>query len=139
MAKILLIDDEEMIRRRLGELLTLDGYEVFLAEDGVKGLEMFKKENPEIILVDIKMPGMDGIEVLKEVKKISPETEVIVISGHSKMEISIDVLKQKAFDYIAKPINYDELVISVKGALEKQRLLIENRQIQEEVQKQRSE
>lgn len=133
MAKILLIDDEEMIRRRLEELLIMDGFEVFLAEDGEKGLEMFKKETPGIILVDIKMPGMDGFEVLEEVKKVSPETEVIVISGHGERETSNDVLRRKAFDYITKPINYDELVISIKRALEKQRLVIENRQRQEDV------
>ncbi len=138
MAKILLIDDEEMIRRRLEELLVMDGYEVFLAEDGKRGLEIFKKENPGIILVDIKMPGMDGIEVLEEVKKVSPETQVLVISGHGEREISIDVLRRKAFDYITKPINYDKLVISIERALEKQRLLIENRQRQEDVQKQRN-
>ena len=134
MASILLIDDEEIIRRRLGKLLTMDGYEVFLADDGQKGLDIFEKEYPQIVLVDIKMPGMDGIEVLSAVKKISPQTEVIVITGHGGMETSIEALRKDAFDYITKPINYDELEISIKRALEKQRMLIENRQMLRELQ-----
>lgn len=135
MAKVLIIDDEEIIRRRLKELLVMDAYEVFVADSGKAGLDIFKKENPEIVLVDIKMPGMDGIEVLSEVKKVSPQTEVLIITGHGGIDSAIQALRQNAFDYITKPINYDELEIAVKRALEKQRLLIENRRMQDELKK----
>jgi len=132
MARILVIDDEEIILRRMEKLLALDGYETFAAENGEAGLEIFKKEKPGLVLVDIKMPGMDGIKVLSEIKKISPETEVIVITGHGGIDTAIDALRQGAFDYITKPINYDELQIALKRALDKQNLLAENRRLLEE-------
>lgn len=122
-AKLLLIDDEEIIRRRLSQLLVLDDYEVFTAEDGKSGLELFKTESPEIILCDIKMPGMDGIEVLRQVKDISSQTEVIMITGHGGTETAIQALRGGAFDYINKPVNYDELEIVISRAVEKQRVL----------------
>ncbi len=139
MTKVLVIDDEEISRRMLKRLLTMAGYETFVADGGEAGLKIFKKENPDIVLVDIEMPGMDGIEVLGEVKKIFAQTEVIVITGHGGMETVIEALRKDAFDYITKPINYDELKITIKRALEKQRLLIENRRMHEETVKQRDE
>ncbi|MBF0544522.1 MAG: response regulator [Candidatus Riflebacteria bacterium] len=123
MAKLLIIDDEELIRRRLEKLLQLDDYETFCAEDGPKGLALFQQVNPDMALVDIKMPGMDGIEVLKKIKELSKSTEVIMMTGHGGTETVIDALRAGAFDYIAKPIEYDELEISIKRALEKQGMM----------------
>ena len=111
MAKVLLIDDEELIRRRLSEILTMEGYEVSVAENGEAGLEIFKKENPEIVVVDIKMPGMNGIEVLRQVKEISSQTEVVIITGHGGTETAVQALRGGAYDYITKPISIDELEI----------------------------
>ena len=122
MAKVLVIDDEKIIRDRMKKILGLDGYETFTAEDGEKGLEIFHKEKPEIALVDVKMPGMDGIEVLKNIKEKSEVTEVIIITGHGGVETAIDALKQGAFGYIQKPVEYDELAIEIKKALEKQEI-----------------
>lgn len=122
MAKILVIDDEKIIRDRLKKLLELDGHDAFVAEDGANGLEVFRREKPDIIFVDIKMPGMDGIEVLKRIRENSSKTEVIIITGHGGVETAIQALQQGAFDYITKPIEYDELEIDINKALAKQEL-----------------
>lgn len=121
MTKILVIDDEETIRENLKNLLEIEDYKVFTAANGQKGLETVEKERPEIVILDIKMPGMDGIEVLKRIKKVSKETEVIMITGHGGIETAIDAMKEGAFHYIQKPIEYSELDIFIKKALEKQK------------------
>ena len=120
MTKILVIDDEKIIRESLATLLKLDGYHVFIAEDGSKGLETFGKEKPEIVLVDIRMPGIDGIDVLKNIRESSKKTEVIMITGHGGVDTAIEALKKGAFGYIQKPVEYDELEMEVKKAIEKQ-------------------
>ena len=122
MAKILLIDDEALIRDRMKKLLTLDDYEAFTAEDGKKGLEVFKKEKPDIVLLDIKMPGIDGIEVLKKIREQPEKTEIIMITGHGGVETAVEAIRAGAFGYIQKPVEYDELIIEIKRALEKQEM-----------------
>ncbi len=122
MAKILIVDDEQIIRDRMQKLLELDDYETVTAGDGPKGLEALEKEKPQVALVDIKMPGMDGIEVLRQIKERTDETEVIMITGHGGVETAIDALKIGAFGYIQKPVEYDELEIEIKRALEKQEM-----------------
>ncbi|MBW1943364.1 MAG: hybrid sensor histidine kinase/response regulator [Deltaproteobacteria bacterium] len=117
--KILLVDDEEGIRRVLDISLTDIGYQVFTAGDGVEALEVFKKQRPPIVLTDIKMPGMDGIELLKEIKEENPDTEVIMITGHGDMDLAIESLKLDATDFITKPINDEVLEIALKRAHEK--------------------
>jgi len=117
--KVLLVDDEEGIRRVWGISLTDAGYEVHSAENGEEALRIFKQTRPPIILTDIKMPGMDGIELLKRIKKESPETEVIMITGHGDIELAIESLKHEATDFITKPINDDLLEIALNKALEK--------------------
>lgn len=119
MAKVLIIDDEQIIRDRVQKLLELDDYETFTAENGQKGLEIFHREEPEIAIVDIKMPGMDGIEVLKRIKEKSNKTQVILITGHGGVDSTIQALREGAFGYLQKPIDYDELEIEIKKALEK--------------------
>ena len=137
--KILVIDDEEIIRKRLKKLLTLDGHQVFTAENGQQGLDISQKMKKEkqdpikVALVDIKMPGMDGIEVLKRIKKSSPQTEVITITGHGTIESAIQALKKGAFDYITKPIEYDELALDISRALEKQKIITERKQMEKKL------
>ena len=114
--KILLIDDEESIRRLLSISLGHKGFQVITAEDGEKGIEMFRQESPEIVLTDIKMPDIDGLEVLRQVKAIDPEAQVIVITGHGDMESAIEALKLEASDFLNKPIRDDVLMIAIKRA-----------------------
>ncbi|MDD5154573.1 MAG: sigma-54 dependent transcriptional regulator, partial [Desulfovibrionales bacterium] len=116
MRKLLLIDDEEGVRNILGLSLRNDGYNVLLAGDGRKGLELLKGEQPDIVLTDIKMPGMDGIEVLKKVKEIRPETEVIVITGHGDMSLAVKSLQLDASDFITKPVSDEALSIALVRA-----------------------
>jgi signal transduction histidine kinase len=117
--KILLIDDEEGIRTVLGITLADYGYEVLKAGSGGEGLRLFRDQKPGIVLTDIKMPGMDGIQVLRKIKEESPDTEVIMITGHGDMELAIQSLKCDATDFITKPINDDALEIALKRANEK--------------------
>jgi PAS domain S-box-containing protein len=119
MLKILVIDDEEPIRRALGRTLKSDGYQVLTAEDGKTGVELFTQETPPIILTDIRMPDMDGIEVLKRIKEIKPETEVIIITGYGEMEAAIQCLQLEASDFITKPVNDEALSVALKRAKER--------------------
>lgn len=117
--KLLLIDDEEGIRKVLGITLRDAGYEVVLANDGERGIELFQQEKPCVILTDIKMPGLDGIGVLKRIKSLDSDTEVIMITGHGEMELAIQSLQLNASDFITKPINDEVLFISLKRAEER--------------------
>ncbi len=116
--KVLLIEDEESIRTLLCLSLNKKGLRMIAAEDGLKGLEVFKRERPSIVITDVKMPGMDGIEVLKRVRELEPDTRVIVITGHGDMETAIKALKLDASDFISKPIKVDALMLAVKRAEE---------------------
>jgi PAS domain S-box-containing protein len=118
-SKLLLIDDEEGIRKVLGITLRDAGYDVFIAIDGERGMELFTQEAPPIVLTDIKMPGLDGMEVLKRIKALSPDTEVIMITGHGEMELAIKSLQLEASDFITKPIHDEALFISLRRAEEK--------------------
>ena len=120
--KLLLVDDEEGIRKVLGFALSDSGYTVFTAENGEEALNIFRKETPPIVLTDIKMPGMDGIELLQKIKHESPDTEVIMITGHGDMDLAIKSLKYQAVDFVTKPINDDVLEIALNRAHEKIRM-----------------
>jgi len=117
--QVLLVDDEPGILRVLGISLADRGYRVLTAENGEEALRVFHEARPEVILTDIKMPGMDGIELLKRIKAESPNTEVIMITGHGEMELAIQSLKYDASDFITKPINDEALDIALRRALEK--------------------
>ncbi|MBW2644987.1 MAG: sigma 54-interacting transcriptional regulator [Deltaproteobacteria bacterium] len=122
MSKILLIDDEAGIRTLLSISLKSDGYDVVTAENGKRGIELFEQEAPSIVLTDIKMPGMDGLDVLRRIKEISPETEVIVITGHGDIEVAIKALQFEASDFITKPVSDKVLSIALKRAEERLKL-----------------
>lgn len=119
MNKILLIDDEPDILRVLSLSLKTDGYDVATAQSGAEGLDVFKKENPYIVITDIKMPGMDGIAVLEKIKGLEPDAEVIIITGHGDIDNAIEALKHGASDYINKPVKDEALSIALKRAKEK--------------------
>ncbi|MCF8039979.1 MAG: response regulator [Desulfohalobiaceae bacterium] len=116
MYKILLVEDEESIVRVLARTLKYDGYDVVTAGDGQEGLEVFEREQPDIVLTDIKMPVMDGLELLKKIKERNPETEVIIITGHGDMDSSIEALQHDASDFINKPVVDEALSIALKRA-----------------------
>ncbi len=120
--KLLLVDDEEGIRNVLRISLSDLGYTVYTAADGKEALKIFSEQQPEIVLTDIKMPGIDGVEVLRRIKHENPDTEVIMITGHGDMDLAIRSLKHEASDFITKPINDDILEISVRKA--KERILV---------------
>ena len=116
--KILVIDDEESLRDLLRVSLTYKGFEVITAENGEKGIEVFQQERPPIVLTDIKMPGIDGLEVLREIRRLDPDTQVIVITGHGDMDSAIESLKLEAADFINKPIKDEVLMVALKRAQE---------------------
>ena len=117
--QVLLVDDEPGILKVLGISLADRGYRVMTAESGEEALRVFHEARPEVILTDIKMPGMDGIELLKRIKAESPNTEVIMITGHGEMELAIQSLKYDASDFITKPINDETLDIALRRAIER--------------------
>ena len=117
--KILLVDDEEGIRKVLGISLVDSGYEVLMAENGEQALRLFRENHPPIVMTDIKMPGMDGISLLRKIKEESPNTEVIMITGHGDMDLAIKSLQNQAIDFVTKPINDDVLEIALNRATEK--------------------
>jgi PAS domain S-box-containing protein len=120
--KLLLVDDEEGIRKVLSITLSDSGYTVFTAENGEEALNIYREEKPPIVLTDIKMPGMDGIELLQKIKHENPDTEVIMITGHGDLDLAIKSLKYQAIDFVTKPINEDVLEIALNRANDKIRM-----------------
>ena len=119
MTKILLVDDEESIRNMMRMTLELDGFHVLMAEDGPTALDVFKRESPEIVLLDVRMPGMDGVEVLSRIKEMNRDAEVIIISGHGDMDMAVECLRKEASNFLAKPVGEELLSLSLKRSLEK--------------------
>ena len=118
MAKILVIDDERAIRNSLKDILEYEKHTVELAEDGIKGLTMLNSAEYDIVLCDIKMPKMDGIEVLANIIANGTDTQIIMISGHADIDIAVDAIKKGAFDFIEKPLDLNRLLITIKNATE---------------------
>ncbi|HQZ24309.1 MAG TPA: sigma-54 dependent transcriptional regulator [Flavobacterium sp.] len=137
MSKILIIEDEAAIRRVLAKILSEenDSYQVEDAEDGLQGLEKIKNNDYDLVLCDIKMPKMDGVEVLEAVKKIKPEIPMVMISGHGDMETAIQTMRLGAFDYISKPPDLNRLLNTVRNALDRKQLVVENKILKKKVSK----
>lgn len=121
--KILLVDDEKTMVKYLSRRLIKRGFDVSVAYSGLSALEEIKKIDFDLVLLDVLMPEMDGIETLKEIKKIKPETEVIMLTGHASVEVGIEGMKSGAFNYIMKPFDPDELVKEINLACEHRRIL----------------
>lgn len=137
MPKILVIEDEAAIRRVLVKILSEENetYHTEEAEDGAAGLEKIKKDDFDLVLCDIKMPKMDGVEVLVEAKKIKPETPFVMISGHGDLDTAVQTMKLGAFDYIAKPPDLNRLLNTVRNALDRKELVVENKLLKKKVSK----
>ena len=137
MARILIVDDEQSIRETLREILEYEGYEIEEAKDGEKAIALIKKFNYDAVLSDIKMPKLDGIEVLEKAKSIAPELPFIMISGHGTMETAIEATKKGAFDFINKPPDLNKLLITVRNAVDKNNLVIETKVLKRQITKTR--
>ncbi|THV60205.1 sigma-54-dependent Fis family transcriptional regulator [Flagellimonas alvinocaridis] len=137
MSKILVIEDESAIRRVLVKILVeeSDSYSVQEAEDGLSGIETIKKEDFDLVLCDIKMPKMDGVEVLEAAKKIKPEIPFIMISGHGDLDTAVNTMRMGAFDYISKPPDLNRLLTTVRNALDRKELVVENKILKKKVSK----
>ena len=123
MSNILIIDDEKAIRKTLIEILSFEGYKIDEAGDGVEGLAKFSEKKYDVVLCDIKMPKMDGIEFLEKAKLQDPEVSIVIISGHGDIDTAVDAVKKGAYDYISKPPDLNRLLITIRNAAEKKHLV----------------
>ena len=135
MAKLLIIDDEASIRRTLKEILEFEDYTVDVAEDGIKGLAAAKKTIYDAIFCDIKMPQMDGLEVLENLKADGIPTPIIMISGHGNIETAVDSIRKGAYDFIEKPLDLNRILVTIKNALDKTNLVEETVVLKKQVKK----
>jgi DNA-binding NtrC family response regulator len=135
MAAILLIDDEKSIRNVLKDILQHEGYRIEEAADGEQGLQKLAAQPFDLVLCDIKMPKMDGLEVLQQIMQLQPDVPVIMISGHGTIETAVDAVKKGAFDFIAKPPDLNRLLITIRNALDKNTLVKETRVLKKKVQR----
>jgi two-component system, NtrC family, nitrogen regulation response regulator NtrX len=133
MLKILVIDDERSIRNTLKDILGFEGYQVELAENGTVGIEWIKSTDFDIILCDIKMPEMDGLEVLEQIIKIKPESTIVMISGHGTIDTAVEAIKKGAFDFIEKPLDLNRLLITLRNASDKTALVKETKILKQKV------
>ena len=135
MAKILVIDDEKSIRNTLSEILAAEDHEVLAAEDGPTGLELYGNNKLDVVLCDIKMQEMDGMEVLEKMLEQPKDVPVIMISGHGDIEIAVDAIKKGAFDFLEKPLDLNRLLITIRNALERSDLITETRVLKRKISK----
>ncbi len=135
MSQILIIDDEKAIRKTLTEILSYEGYKIEEASDGEEGLKKFKEKNYDVVLCDIKMPKLDGIEFLDKAREINPDIPVIMISGHGTIETAVEAVKKGAYDYIAKPPDLNRLLITIRNATDKTNLVTETKVLKRKVSK----
>ena len=135
MTKILVIDDERSIRNSMKDILQYEGHEVVLAENGMEGLVSVKSEKPDIVFCDIKMPNMEGIEVLERIKEFSADTPVIMISGHGTIDTAIEAIRKGAYDFIEKPLDLNRILITIKNATDKHLLIHETKTLKNKVSK----
>jgi len=133
MADILIIDDEKAIRKTLSEILSFEGYKIDEASDGEEGLKKFRERNYDVVLCDIKMPKIDGIEFLQKAGETNPDIPVIMISGHGNIETAVEAVKTGAYDYISKPPDLNRLLITIRNAMDKSNLVSETKVLKKKV------
>src|SRR6201990_1379092 len=133
MSNILIIDDEKAIRKTLSEILSYEGYKIDEARDGEEGLKKVKEKEYDVILCDIKMPKLDGIEFLEKTKETSPDIPIIMISGHGTIETAVEAVKKGAYDYISKPPDLNRLLITIRNAMDKTSLVTETKVLKRKV------
>lgn len=133
MARILIADDEQSIRRTLREILEFEKYKVDEAADGLECLAKVKQESYDVIILDIKMPKMDGLEALEKIQELVPDTPVVMISGHASIDTAVEAVKKGAFDFIAKPPDLNRLLITIRNAMDKNSLIVETKALQRKV------
>src|SRR6201992_1684912 len=135
MSNILIIDDEKAIRKTLSEILSYEGYKIDEAGDGEEGFRKFREKEYDVILCDIKMPKMDGIEFLEKAKESNPDLPIIMISGHGTIETAVEAVKKGAYDYISKPPDLNRLLITIRNAMDKTTLMAETKVLKRKVSK----
>lgn len=133
MADILIIDDEKAIRKTLSEILSFEGYKIDEAADGEEGLKRFKEKSYDLVLCDIKMPKLDGIEFLQKAGETSPDVPIIMISGHGNIETAVEAVKKGAYDFISKPPDLNRLLITIRNAMERSSLVTETKVLKRKV------
>lgn len=133
MADILIIDDEKAIRKTLTEILSFEGYKVEEAADGEEGLKKFREKSYDLVLCDIKMPKLDGIEFLQKAGESNPDIPIIMISGHGNIETAVEAVKKGAYDYISKPPDLNRLLITIRNAMDKSSLVTETKVLKRKV------
>jgi two-component system, NtrC family, nitrogen regulation response regulator NtrX len=133
MSNILIIDDEKAIRKTLSEILSYEGYKIDEAGDGEEGFRKFREKEYDVILCDIKMPKMDGIEFLEKAKELNPDLPIIMISGHGTIETAVEAVKKGAYDYISKPPDLNRLLITIRNAMDKTSLVAETKVLKRKV------
>jgi two-component system, NtrC family, nitrogen regulation response regulator NtrX len=135
MSNILIVDDEKAIRKTLSEILSYEGYKIDEAGDGEEGIRKFRDKEYDVILCDIKMPKMDGIEFLDKAKELNPDIPIIMISGHGTIETAVEAVKKGAYDYISKPPDLNRLLITIRNAMDKTSLVAETKVLKRRVSK----
>jgi DNA-binding NtrC family response regulator len=135
MPDILIIDDEKAIRKTLGEILSFEGYKIDEASDGEDGLKKFRDKNYDVVLCDIKMPKLDGIEFLQKAGEANPDVPIIMISGHGNIETAVEAVKSGAYDYISKPPDLNRLLITMRNAMDRKNLVSETKTLKRKVNK----
>ncbi len=135
MSRILVVDDEQAIRKALKEILEYEKHEVDLAKDGFEAIDKVKNQQFDLMLLDIKMPKIDGIEVLEKIQKINPELPVIIITGHGTVDTAVEALKKGAYDFLEKPLDLNRLLVAVRNALEKKDLVKETKRLRRKIHK----
>ncbi len=133
MAKVLIVDDELPIRRTLRDILEFEQYDVDEAADGLECIAKVQKEKYDVVIMDIKMPKMDGIEALERLQILAPELPVVMVSGHGNIETAVDAVKKGAFDYISKPPDLNRMLITIRNALDKSELVSTTQKLQKQV------
>jgi two-component system, NtrC family, nitrogen regulation response regulator NtrX len=135
MSNILIVDDEKAIRKTLGEILSYEGYKMDEAGDGEEALKKFREKSYDVVLCDIKMPKMDGIEFLERARESNPDVPIIMISGHGTIETAVEAVKKGAYDYISKPPDLNRLLITIRNAMDKTSLVTETKVLKRKVSK----